>query len=262
MTTWKEETINIAGAELTVIRGGSGKPLFVCHDEMGYTGWMKWNEALAADRELIIPMQPGFGKSPRQEWMWRHRDLANYYLNVIREMNLDKPDVIGFSVGGYTAAEMAAACPEIMGSLILVGPMGIKPDEGEIAEMFACTVNTYLRLSVHDQNCEEYGQMYGGDMSGGQFELFEDARAESARLGWEPYLFNPSLPGLLRSAANTKLPTLLIRGEHDKIIPPDCIEKYKTALPQASAVSIANAGHRVEVENSGDFISAVQNFLS
>ena len=262
MATCREETINIAGAELTVIRGGSGKPLFVCHDEMGYTGWMKWNEALSESRELIMPLQPGFGKSPRQDWMWRHRDLANYYLNVIREMGLDKPDVLGFSAGGYIAAEMAAACPEILGSLTLVGPMGIKPDEGEIAEMFACTVNTYLRLSVHDQNAEEYGQMYGGEMNSEQFELFEDARAESARIGWEPYMFNPSLPGLLRSAANTKLPTLLIRGEQDEIIPPNCIEKYKDALPQASIVSISNAGHRVEVENSGDFISAVQNFLS
>ena len=262
MATCKEETINIAGAELTVIRGGSGKPLFVCHDEMGYTGWMKWNEALAESRELIIPLQPGFGKSPRQDWMWRHRDLANYYLNVIREMGLDKPDVLGFSAGAYTAAEMAAACPEILGSITLVGPMGIKPDEGEIAEMFATTVNSYLRLSVHDQDAEEYGQMYGGEMSADQFELFEDARAESARIGWEPYLFNPSLPDLLRSAANTKLPTLLIRGEHDEIVPQDCITKYKAALPQASVVSISNAGHRVEVENSGDFISAVQNFLS
>lgn len=104
-----EETLNIAGAELVVVRGGSGKPLFVCHDEMGYTGWMKWNEALAANRELIIPLQPGYGKSPRQGWMWRHRDVANYYLNVIREMGLEKPDVIGFGAGGYIAAEMAAA---------------------------------------------------------------------------------------------------------------------------------------------------------
>ena len=99
-------------------------------------------------------------------------------------------------------------------------------------------------------------------MSPEQFELFEDARAESARIGWEPYMFNPSLPQLLRSAANTKLPTLLIRGEHDAIVPADCIRKYQEALPQASAVSISNAGHRVEVENSAGFISAVQSFLS
>jgi pimeloyl-ACP methyl ester carboxylesterase len=262
LTTSKEETINIAGAKLVVVRGGAGKPLFVCHDEMGYTGWMKWNEALAESRELIIPLQPGFGKSPRQDWMWRHRDLANYYLNVIREMGLDKPDVVGFSAGGYIAAEMAAACPELLGSLTLVGPMGIKPDVGEIGEMFACTVNSYLRMSVHDKEAEEYGQIYGGEMSAGQFELFEDARAESARIGWEPYMFNPSLPQLLRSAVNTQLPTLLIRGEHDAIIPPNCIEKYKEALPQAEVVSISNAGHRAEIENSGEFISAVQKFLS
>ncbi len=262
MATWKEETKNLAGTDLVMVRGGSGKPLFVIHDEMGYTGWMKWNEALAEKRELFIPLQPGFGRTARQDWMWRHRDLAVFYLNVIRELGLEKPDVIGFSAGGYTAAEMAAACPELLGSVTLVGPMGIKPDKGEIAEMFACTVNSYLRLSVYDKEAEEYGKMYGGEMSAQQFELFEDARAESARIGWEPYMFNPSLPQLLRSAANTKLPVLLVRGEHDAIIPPNCIEKYKEALPQAKVVSISKAGHRAEIENSGEFISAVQKFLS
>ncbi len=262
MANTKEEKLNIAGAELVVVRGGSGKPLFVCHDEMGYTGWMKWNEALAESRELIIPLQPGYGRSPRQDWMWRHRDVANYYLNVIREMGLEKPDLIGFGAGGYIAAEMAAACPELLGSLVLVGPMGIKPDEGEIAEMFACTVNSYMRLCVHNKDAEEYGKIYGGEMTPEQFELFEDARAEAARIGWEPYMFNPSLPNLLRSAANTKLPTLLVRGEQDAVVPPNCIEKYKAAIPQAEVVSISNAGHRPEIENSDEFIKAVKKIIS
>lgn len=75
-------------------------------------------------------------------------------------------------------------------------------------------------------------------------------------------MFNPSLPDLLRSAAITKLPTLLVRGAEDAVIPPNCIEKYKAAIPQAQTVSISNAGHRPEIENSGEFIAAVQKFLS
>ncbi len=261
MATWKEETVNVAGTELALVRGGTGKPLLVLHDEMGYTGWMNWNEELAKDRELIIPLQPGFGKTPRLEWTWRHRDIANVYQNMIREMNLGQIDVLGFSAGGYIAAEMAASNPEQLASLTLVGPMGIKPDEGEIYDMFACTINTYLRASVASQE-NEFTQIYGGEMSPEQFELFEDARAESARIGWEPYMFNPSLPELLRSAKNTKLPTLLIRGSEDGVVPQDCIRKYHDALPQADIVTIKGAGHRPEIEDSAEFVAAVKHFLA
>ena len=262
MTTWKEETVNVAGTELALVRGGTGKPLLVLHDELGYTGWMKWNEALAEDRELIIPLQPGFGKSPKLDWAWRHRDIANFYQNVIREMDLGPVDVLGFSAGGYIAAEMAASNPEQLSSLTLVGPMGIKPDEGEIFDIFACTIKTCLRRTVFNKDAKEFSDIYGGEMSAEQFELFEDARAESARIGWEPYMFNPSLPELLRSAKNTKLPTLLIRGSEDEIVPQDCIRKYHDALPQADIVTIKGAGHRPEIEDSAEFVAAVKHFLA
>ena len=262
MTTWKEETVNVAGTELALVRGGTGKPLLVLHDELGYTGWMKWNEALAEDRELIIPLQPGFGKSPKLDWAWRHRDIANFYQNVIREMDLGPVDVLGFSAGGYIAAEMAASNPEQLSSLTLVGPMGIKPDEGEIFDIFACTIKTCLRQTVFNKEAKEYAEIYGGEMSAEQFEWFEDARAESARLGWEPYMFNPSLPDLLRSAKNAQLPTLLIRGSEDVVVPQDCIRKYKDALPQAQTVSIEGTGHRPEIEDSAAFLAAVKKFLA
>ena len=60
MTNGTENTVNIAGTELVLVRGSSGQPLLVFHDELGYTGWMTWNEELAKGRELIIPLQPGF----------------------------------------------------------------------------------------------------------------------------------------------------------------------------------------------------------
>ena len=260
MTTWREETVNVAGSELVLVRGGQGKPLLALHDEMGYTGWMGWNEELAKSCEIIMPLQPGFGKSPRLDWTWRHRDIANFYQNLIRELDLGKVDLMGFSAGGYIAAEMAAANPEQLNSLTLVAPMGIKPDEGEIYDMFACTINTYLRASVSSQD-NEFTAIYGGEMTPEQFELFEDARAESARIGWEPYMFNPSLPWLLRSAANVKLPTLLIHGEEDRIVPQDCIRKYREALPHAEVVNIPGVGHRPEIEKKDAFVSAVKKLL-
>jgi len=258
-----DEKAKVVGTELSLVKGGSGKPLLVLHDELGYTGWQKWNEALSSNHELIIPRQPGFGHTDRQDWIWEIRDVASFYTMALREMGHDSVDVIGFSAGGYIAAEMAAADPSLFNHMVLVGPMGIQPSDGAgfIYDMFACTVRTFIRASVEDAaGTEEFGTIYGGEMSSEQFELFEDARAESARIAWEPYMFSRSLPTRLGNAG--KVPTLIVHGAKDQVVPADCIAKYKAALPQAEVVTVAGVGHRPEIEATDEFVGAVSKFLA
>jgi len=99
--SWTEETVKVGGTDLVVVKGGSGRPLLMLHDELGYPGWMTWNEALAENRKFLIPLQPGFGKTPRLEWIRSYRDLGGFYARVLREMKLSPIDVIAFSAGGY-----------------------------------------------------------------------------------------------------------------------------------------------------------------
>lgn len=260
MANWTETTADIAGTNLVLIRGGRGKPLLMLHDELGYPGWMSWNEALAAEHELIIPLQPGFGKTPRVEWIRNYRDLGGFYARMVREMELEPVDVIGFSAGGFIAAEMAAADPKMFAHMALVAPMGLKPASGEITDIFPLTIRSYLRLTVADRAAPEFGKIYGGEMTPEQFEAFEDARTETARIGWEPYMHNPSLGYLLEGVK--KLPTLLVWGTKDAIVPKGCIQAYQKAIAGARVVEIPDVGHRPEIENSQEFIRAVSTFLA
>jgi pimeloyl-ACP methyl ester carboxylesterase len=260
LTTVIEETITAAGAELVVVKGGSGKPLVIFHDELGYPGWMTWNEELALDRTLLIPLQPGFGKTTRLNWVRGYRDLAGYYSQVVRELKLDPVDAIGFSAGGFIAAEMLAADPKIFSRLVLVAPMGIKPEEGEILDIFPLSIRNHMRATVADpEGTPEFSKIYGGEMTPAQFEAFEDARTETSRLGWEPYMHNPSLPHLLRGA---KTPTLLVRGTKDQIVPSECIDAYQKALGGAQTAAIEGAGHRPEIERPLEFVRTVAKFLA
>jgi len=260
VTTWTQETVRAAGAELAMIKGGSGKPLLIFHDELGYTGWMSWNERLADQRTLLIPLQPGFGKTPRIDWISNYRDLGGFYAQVVREMRLDPIDVIGFSAGGFIAAEMVAADPRIFSHMILVGPMGIKPAQGEILDVFAMTIRHHLRSTVADpEGTPEFAKIYGGQMTPEQFEAFEDARSETARIGWEPYMYDPSLPYLLRGV---KTPSLLIWGTRDGVVPRGCIQAYRQALGAAQVAEIEGAGHRPEIENEPEFERIVKKFLA
>ncbi len=254
------EKIKVAGAELSLIRAGSGKPLLIFHDELGYPGWMTWNESLAHERTLIIPLQPGFGQTPRLEWVRDYADLGGFYAQVLREMKLDPIDVIGFSAGGFIAAEMIAADPRIFSRMVLVAPMGLKPESGEIMDIFPITIRTHLRATVADPaGTPEFAKLYGGEMTPEVFEAFEDARSETARIGWEPYMHNPSLPHLLRGV---KTPTLLVWGARDQVVPRGCIDAYRAAISGAQVAEIANAGHRPEIENSVEFEKAVHRFLN
>jgi pimeloyl-ACP methyl ester carboxylesterase len=260
VTTWSTESVKTPDAELAMIKGGSGKPLLIFHDELGFPGWMTWNETLAHERTLLIPLQPGFGKTPRIDWIMDYRDLAGFYSQVVREMRLEPVDVIGFSAGGFIAAEMVAADPKIFSHMVLVAPMGIKPEQGEIMDTFALTIRHHLRSTVADpEGTPEFAQIYGGQMTPEQFEAFEDARAETARIGWEPYLHNPSLPHLLRGV---KTPTLLVWGTRDEVVPRGCVDAYKNVIATAQVAQIEGAGHRPEIENSVEFERLVRNFLA
>jgi pimeloyl-ACP methyl ester carboxylesterase len=260
VANWSEETVNIEGAEVALIRGGTGRPLLIFHDELGYPGWMAWNAALAETRSLLIPLQPGFGKTPRVDWIRSYRDLAGFYSQMVRAMRLEPVDVIGFSAGGFIAAEMAAADPKIFSHMVLVAPMGIKPNEGEIMDFFALTIRHHLRATVAEPDrTPEFGQIYGGDMTPAQFEAFEDARAETARIGWEPFMHNPSLPYLLRRLTT---PTLLIWGVRDSVVPRGCIDEYRKAIVGAQVAELASVGHRPEIEDALSFERAVEKFLT
>lgn len=260
MPKWDEETVRTAGVDLVTIKGGAGKPLLIFHDELGYTGWMTWNDRLAEERTLLIPLQPGFGKTPRLEWIQDYRDLGAFYARMLRETGLEGIDAIGFSAGGFIAAEMAAADPKIFRRMVLVAPMGIKPANGEILDFFSTTIRSHLRATVADPvNTVEFGKIYGGEMTSEQFEAFEDARSETARLGWDPFMHSPSLPNRLEGI---RLPTLLVWGQRDAVVPRGCVEAYKAVLAQAQIAEIAAVGHRPEIENAPEFVRVVKNFLS
>src|SRR6187399_2417846 len=136
------EAVVVGDTPIAVLRGGTGAPLLMLHDELGFPGWMQWNRELADEHEFVIPLQPGFGRTPRVPWMRDYCDLATFYLRLLRELALDAVDVIGFSAGAYIAAEMAAMCPRAFNSMVLVAPLGVRPLEGEIYDFLATTMTT------------------------------------------------------------------------------------------------------------------------
>jgi pimeloyl-ACP methyl ester carboxylesterase len=254
-----ETTVTVGDAELVMLTAGEGRPLVVLHDELGFPGWLQWTRDLADHRQLLVPLQPGFGKTPRLEWANDYRDLASFYLRIVRDLGLLPADVIGFSAGGYIAAEMVAANPQAFNRVALVAPLGLRPSEGEIFDFLAVTARRHLEATVSNQDVPEVNAIYGGAMTPETFELFEAARAETSRLGWEPFMFSPSLGERLKGADGVE--ALIVWGDTDRIVPRACAEEYARVLSGSRLEILPKCGHRPEIEATPTFSKLLNDFF-
>lgn len=257
--SWTEATVEAAGTRLELVKGGTGEPLLVLHDEMGHAGWLRAHESLAQGRTLYIPSHPGYGGSAPLDWVMSMRDLAGWYLGALDDLGLGQVDVVGCSLGGWLAAEMAALCPHRFKKLVLVAPPGIKPPTGEIFDMFLVTGRSYIEASfLHPETLPEYQELYGDEPTPEVREAREVAREQSCRLTWRPYMHDPALPHLLR---NVKLPTLIVWGRQDAIVPLSAAEVYRDSIQGSRLVILDDCGHHPEIEQAERFVKLVQEFL-
>ena len=258
---WTEEFVEAAGATLQLVRGGSGETLLLLHDELGHHGRLRYHEALAQDYSVYVPSHPGFGGTERQEWIMNIRDLAGWYLEAIEDLGLEPVNLVGFSLGGWLAAEMAAMSPNLFRKLVLVAPAGIKPPTGEIYDMFLAVSREFLAAGFYDpENTPEFRQVCPDEPSPELNEAWEVAREEACRLSWRPYMYYPGLPHLLHRLK--RLPTQIIWGRNDSIIPVSASQVYHESIPGSRVSVLENCGHHPELEKPDEFVRLVKDFLS
>ena len=259
--TWTEETVELAGSQVQLVKGGSGEPLLLLHDEMGHHTWLRYHEALAQRHTLLVPSHPGYGGSEHLEWIRSMRDMAGWYLDALNDLGLGNVNVVGLSLGGWLAAEMATMYPQQFKKLVLVDPPGILPPSGEIYDMFLSTATEYIADAVLDPAATpEFPQVCPDEPTPEQVEAWEVARQQSSLLAWKPYMYDPALPHLLRRAR--KVPTLIVWGKEDRIVPLSVGEAYHEAMPESRLELIDSCGHRPEIERPEEFVKLVEEFLA
>ena len=259
--TWNEEMIKVAGAELQMIKGGTGEPLLILHDEIGHYEWLNYHQALSKNHNLHIPSHPGFGKTPALGWIMTMRDMAGWYLHALDELGLGPVNLAGFSFGGWLAAEMAVMNPGMFKKIVLVGAMGVKPPVGDIHDMFLEVAKEFITAGVLDASrVEEFQKVCPDEASPEQVEAWEVAREEACRLGWRPYMYYPGLPHLLQRLKD--LPTLIVWGRQDAIVPISAGELYHESIPGSRLVVLEDCGHRPELEKTTEFVQLVDKFFS
>jgi pimeloyl-ACP methyl ester carboxylesterase len=255
----REERIRVGGIEVHTWVGGQGAPLLFLHGAGGNRGWTRWLAQVAERFTVWAPTHPGFGLSGDADWMEGIDDLARFYLWLIDAAGLGRPHLVGHSIGGWTAAEMATMSPGALDRLVLVAPVGLKPETGEILDIFYYPPPQLLGLTVHDpKTVPEWDELFGRAPTPAQLELAERNREMAARLAWKPYMHNPRLPAFLPRVAN---PTLIVWGREDRIVPLACGEQYRRLLPDARLAVLERCGHLPPFEEPDALARLVTEFL-
>jgi pimeloyl-ACP methyl ester carboxylesterase len=235
-----------------------GRAVLFLHSGHGYDPWQPFADTLARQRRVIAPSHPGFGRSSLPDWLDSIDDIAYVYLELLDRLDLDRVDVVGCSIGGWIAAEMASKAPQRFHRLVLVGPAGVKvgsADKLDIPDLFAMPEQDVAKLVYRDpaRMMPDMGKLPDDELA----IVFRN-RETLALLVWEPWMHDTKLKRRLHRIA---APTLFVRGEADGVISADYLAAYAKLLPNARTLTIPGAGHLPHLEEPQALASALHAFL-
>jgi pimeloyl-ACP methyl ester carboxylesterase len=259
MTT-TTHTLNPAGVgpvDVTADEHGEGRPFMLLHGGGGPNTVAGFGEMLATTRDVrvISPTHPGFGGTPRPEALTSIRQLAALYVAMLDDRELTGVTVVGNSVGGWIAAEMALLGSPRVSGVVLIGAAGIEVPGHPIAEFFSLTIDQVFQLSFHNPD------PYRVDPS----TLPEAAQAVAAgnRVALAVYAGTAmSDPTLVERLSTVDVPTLVLSGDSDRIVDPDYGRAYAAAIPNARFQLLKDTGHMPQIETPDQVLRAIFDWLA
>ncbi|HEX4833353.1 MAG TPA: alpha/beta fold hydrolase [Trebonia sp.] len=245
------------GLQVTVDERGpaAGRSTLLLHSGAGPATMAGLAAALADSAHVVTPTHPGFDGTPRPAWLGSVADLAEAYLDLLTELGLSDVQVIGNSVGGWVAAEMALRdVQRRVASLVLLDANGIRPDStAQFTDIRGLPLEAIGRLSFHDPaRRPDPAAMTEAQRA----TMLANQQALAAYAGPD-FMF---APGLRRRLHRVAIPVLVAWGEADGVVTPEYGRAYAAAFPRARYTAIAEAGHFPQVERPAAVLAAIADF--
>lgn len=253
---FQDTFINIRGCKVRMLRSGQGKPLVFLHGANGLPGWLPFMAQLSQHHDVIVPEHPGFGESDTPDWLDRTGDLALFYLDFFKHLGLNNVHLVGSSLGGWIAAELAVRNDTNLSSLTLVAPAGVRVKGSPMADIFLWSPEKMARNLVHDP--ELAARMMPGDMTQEQQMLVLKNRLTTARLAWQPRLHNPDLRKWLHRVS---VPTQILWGSEDQLIPAAYAQAWCDLIPGSQSTVFPSCGHLPHVEMTDLYCKTLTQFI-
>lgn len=246
----QECSIEVSGQSLRVCEAGVGPTILFLHGAGG-ANWSPLHERLSKGHRLIAPEHPGFGKSTTPNWLLSVGDLAFFYLDVLKHLNLHRVHLVGHSLGGWTSAEVAIRSTERLASITLLAPAGCAREDAPFGDIFLWSPEESARNQFYNQ---QFAEKRIAAAANANLDIVLQNKATTARLAWSPRLHNPQLPHWLHRIDK---PTRLIWGREDRVIPFACHQEFINRIPECDLVAIGECGHSLHSEKPAEAATAL-----
>jgi len=249
------EWLDVGDVRVAYRRKGTGEPTLYLHGAGMTRMWLPHLEALSERVDVIAPEHPGYGETEMPEWLDGFEDLVIHYDELLDVLGLDRVHLVGYSLGGWLAAEFASFYPRRLKSLTLMVPAGLRIPGKPIPNPVAMMPDQFLDLIFNDKaNMHQVAP---------DFEDFDEIvhlygeGATLARLAWDVQ-YNLALERRLRRVT---CPTLVVRAAEDRLICDEMAERYAELLPNARIETIPGTGHALAFEQPDKVATAIADFI-
>jgi pimeloyl-ACP methyl ester carboxylesterase len=254
---FETQQVQVGQTQLYLLEGGAGPPCLVLHGFEGHEGWLDMHSQLAEGMRVYAPSHPGYGHTQAPPWISSVLHQAVFYNWFLQEAGLSDVTLVGANVGGWIASYMAIMCPERLKRLVLVAPAGIKPERDETLDIFVTPWREVIQRGF--ANPDRLEQTYAAAPLVEFGGIREHGRVMTMRMCFRPYMYDPALFGMLPKIA---VPTLIVWGRDDRIIPIECGHLFQGALPNAQLRIVEQCGHFVQLDQPSMCAQIVREFAA
>jgi pimeloyl-ACP methyl ester carboxylesterase len=247
--------MTVDGCAIELRRGGKGPPLLFLHGASGAGGWTPFHDRLAEEFDVIAPSHPGFDGSDDPSWLDNVADLANFYLDFLQVLDLNAVHLVGLSLGGWIAAELAVRNTNRLASCTLMCAAGIHVVGVPQLDSFLLSPEERARRIFHDS--AKAAPVIERLLDPDSADVVMRNQESTARLIWQPRGYDPNLRKWLHRIDR---PTLVLWGESDPLFPPAYAQAYAELIPGAKMVVLPECGHVPNAEQPDAAADAIIAF--
>jgi pimeloyl-ACP methyl ester carboxylesterase len=251
------------GCRVEVLEGGAGQPLVYLHGAGGLFAQNPFLDRLAERYHVFAPWWPGYGGSSGEEKLEDMLDFTLHGWDVVEALGLTKPHLMGHSMGGMIAAEMAVVAPRDLSKLVLICPAGLWLDAHPIPDIFTLMPYELPGLLTYDPAVAMRLLAGAAELDFDNMEVLKQFLVINARqLGTAGKILFP-IPNrrLSKRLYRLRAPTQILWGNDDKLIVPAYAAHWQSVLPEAELARFDQCGHMVPYEKADEFVAAVSSFL-
>jgi pimeloyl-ACP methyl ester carboxylesterase len=248
--------VDVRGLQVAYRRKGSGRPTVFLHGAGSTRMWLPFYERMSASVDFLAPEHPGFGDTPAPDWLEGFDDLVLHYRDLLDVLGLDQVHMIGFSLGGWIAAEFALFYPERLKTLTLITPAGLLVPGVPMVDLMRMPPEKIPDL-LYNGRTQDYLEFLPDPHDPDAAVRGYREASTLARLMWNPRYDRK----LDRRLERITCPALVVEPDEDRLIPAAACGRWVELLPRAQLVKVRGeknqTGHGLimqEPERAADVI--------